>query len=130
MGDTVRVVAAVVETRGRWLLGLRPSEKRHGGLWEFPGGKLGDGESVLDAARRELAEELSLRVTSLGPTLFTARDGEGPFVIDFVRVTVEGEAEAREHAEIGWFDLGELAELPLAPADRAFATWLADRRRP
>jgi 8-oxo-dGTP diphosphatase len=126
MHEEVRVVAAVVERRGRWLLGLRPTGKRHGGLWEFPGGKLGEGESVLDATRRELSEELSLRVTSLGRTLFTARDGETPFVIDFVEATVEGEAEAREHAAIGWFDLVELEELPLAPADRAFATWLGD----
>ena len=126
--EEVRVVAAVIERRGRWLLGLRPSDKRHGGLWEFPGGKLGESESVLAATRRELAEELSLRVTRLGRTLFTARDENTPFVIDFVEVTAEGEPESREHPALGWFTLDELEELPLAPADRAFASWLAARR--
>lgn len=123
----VRVIAAVVEDGGRWLLGRRPAEKRHAGLWEFPGGKLLDGESASDAARRELAEELDLAVKAAGRTLFTARDPASPFVIEFVEIFVEGSPTPHEHDELGWFDVEALRELPLAPADRAFATWLAAR---
>lgn len=123
--DAVRVLAAVIERDGRWLVGRRPEGKRHGGLWEFPGGKLHRGETLLDAARRELAEELALRALSLGRTLFTARDGDAPFVIDFTEVVVAGAATAIEHSEIAWLGLPELEALPLAPADRAFVAWLA-----
>lgn len=127
MADAVRVVAAVVESDGRWLLGRRPPEKRHGDLFEFPGGKLDDGESTLDAARRELAEELALTVESLGRTLFTVRDEGSPFVIEFIEVVVSGTPIASEHTAVGWFDRHELAALPLAPADAAFVEVLLAR---
>lgn len=125
---SIRVVAAVVEDGGRWLLGQRPPSKRHGGLWEFPGGKVDAAETTLQAVRRELAEELSLSVVSVGATWLTARDGSSAFVIDFVEVVVAGTPTAHEHSEIGWFDLSDLGELPLAPADRAFVDWLVGSR--
>jgi len=122
--SVIQVVAAVVDRGGRYLLGRRPVEKRHGGLWEFPGGKLLEGESLLDAAHRELREELALAVTGAGATLFSARDSGSPFVINFVEITVDGEPEATEHSEIGWFELAQLREMALAPADAAFVDWL------
>ena len=128
MPDIIRVVAAVVESDGRWLLGRRPPEKRHGDLFEFPGGKLDEGESPLDAARRELAEELALRVESVGRTLFSVRDPGSPFVIDFVEVVATGTPTPNEHTEVGWFGRDQLAGLPLAPADAAFVDVLLARR--
>jgi 8-oxo-dGTP pyrophosphatase MutT (NUDIX family) len=61
----IRVLAAVIRRNDRFLLCRRPSWKRHGGLWEFPGGKLEPGETPLEAAARELAEECCLRATEL-----------------------------------------------------------------
>ena len=61
--EPVPVVAAVIRREGRYLLGRRPGHKRHGGLWEFPGGKLHDGEDAEAAAHRELDEELALAPT-------------------------------------------------------------------
>jgi 8-oxo-dGTP diphosphatase len=124
----VRVVAAVVQREGRYLLGLRPYAKRHGGLWEFPGGKVHAGESTLDAARRELAEELDLRGVTLGRCLLSVRDEGSQFVIDFHDVEVEGSPTALEHEAVGWFTPDELRSLPLAPADARFAAGLAGER--
>jgi 8-oxo-dGTP pyrophosphatase MutT (NUDIX family) len=118
--DEIRVVAAVIEREGRYLLGRRPDHKRHGGLWEFPGGKLDPGEDYAGAATRELAEELELEVTSVGGLLLSCRDDGSPFVIDFIEVEAVGTARALEHSEIGWFTPAELAALETAPADRRF----------
>jgi len=122
----IRVVAAVVRREGRYLLGLRPAEKRHGGLWEFPGGKTDPGESLLDAARRELSEEMDLRVTGVGRRLLSVPDTGSGFVIDFLEIRVSGEPTALEHAEIGWFRPDEMTDMALAPADERFARQLLD----
>lgn len=116
----IRVLAAVIRRGDRILLGKRPAHKRHPGLWEFPGGKLEAGESVLDAGRRELAEELKLSVLSIGETLFVCRDPGSPFLIEFVEVVAEGDPVAIEHQEIRWLSLMDAHGLALAPADRAY----------
>lgn len=121
-------MAAVVRRDGRYLLGRRPEEKRHGGLWEFPGGKLDEGEDAAAAARRELAEELSLETVDVGAVLHSVRDPASPFVIHFHPVDVLGEPEALEHEQVGWFTLDEMAGMSLAPADETFAGWLRSGR--
>jgi len=118
--DPIPVVAAVVLRDGRYFVARRPDHKRHGGLWEFPGGKLDPGETWRDAAARELDEELGLHLVHLGRTLFEARDPNSVFVIRFVEVEVAGTVEPREHSAVGWFTLAELSVMPLAPSDAAF----------
>jgi len=125
--EPVPVIAAVIRRDGRYLLARRPEEKRHGGLWEFPGGKLLEGEALASAADRELEEELTMRAVSVGALLFSASDGDSHFVIHFVEVEAEGEPVALEHSEVGWFTSAELAELPLAPADARFVRTMEER---
>lgn len=83
------------------------------------------GESVLDAARRELSEELELGVTAVGARLLSVSDVGSPFVIDFVEVLATGSPTPLEHDAVGWFLPGEILDLPLAPADARFAERLA-----
>jgi 8-oxo-dGTP diphosphatase len=116
----IRVLAAVIEQDGRWLLCLRPARKRHGGCWEFPGGKVEPGESHVEAARREMREELGVEVVEAGDVLCSHHDPDSPFVIDFVAVRITGEPRALEHEALRWVTPDEAAGLPLAPADRAF----------
>ena len=118
---TVRVVAAVVRRGDEVLICRRPAHKRHGGLWEFPGGKVRAGETFAEALRRELDEELGVRLTGCGSVVFVARDPGSPFRIHFVEVAIEGEPECREHDGIEWVGTDGLDELPLAPADAEFA---------
>ena len=58
----IPVVAAVVRRGSRFLVGRRPAHKRHGGLWEFPGGKVEPGENEQTCLKRELSEELDIEI--------------------------------------------------------------------
>lgn len=125
--DRIAVVAAVIRQDGRYLVCRRPPNKRHGGLWEFPGGKVLAGETRFEAVRRELSEELELDASDVGEVLMAVADAGSPFLIEFVATVAVGTPVLHEHTEVGWFTPGELQDLPLAPADRRFADSL--RRR-
>ncbi len=120
---SISVLAAVIERNGRYLICQRPAHKHHGSLWEFPGGKLEDGETFLMAAKRELSEELALNVISIGAIRMSTSEvgGGGEFQINFVDVEVSGEPQLLEHADYRWVSAAELLELPLAPSDKLFA---------
>ena len=118
-------MAAVIYREDRVLVCRRPVHKRHGGLWEFPGGKCEPGESDAAAIERELREELAVSVTSVGPAWGAVADPLSEFVIVFAPVCIEGEPECLEHSEIRWVAVGELSNMTLAPSDRAFVQdWL------
>jgi 8-oxo-dGTP diphosphatase len=128
--EPIRVLAAVIRRGERLLLCRRPAHKRHGGLWEFPGVKLEPGESLLEAARREMQEELGATALSVDETLYVCSDPGSIFMIEFVRVEIHGEPRALEHDEARWVTLAELDGLQLAPADAAFVNWLRTRPVP
>jgi 8-oxo-dGTP pyrophosphatase MutT (NUDIX family) len=126
--DLIRVIAAVISRGDKLLVCQRPLTKRHGGLWEFPGGKRQRGESDAQAATRELREELGVDVLEVGEELITVRDEGSPFLIAFLPVSISGQPICREHMALQW-DLPEvIAQLPLAPSDREFVSWCLARR--
>jgi mutator protein MutT len=114
------VVAAVLCRAGTVLLCRRPLAKRHGGLWEFPGGKVHEGESAREALARELDEELGLAIESAGEALTAIEDPGSSFTIAFHLVAASGTPRAIEHLEIAWVPLAAVARYPLAPSDRRF----------
>lgn len=120
MAGAIRVVAAVIARGKSYLVCRRPEHKRYGGLWEFPGGKVLDDESIVEAVGRELAEELDVTVLDVGQPLFVAQDPGSPFLIEFRPVAVRGEPRALEHTAVRWASVPELSQLRLAPADARF----------
>jgi mutator protein MutT len=119
----IRVLAAIIKRGERYLMCQRAGHKRHGGLWEFPGGKLEAGESRADAARRELEEELGLALDHAGDVVYRMRDPGSTFLIEFVPIAARGEPQPLEHMALAWVTLREAVGLPLAPSDRAFVEW-------
>jgi 8-oxo-dGTP diphosphatase len=111
-------VGVVIDGEGRVLVALRPEEKHQGGRWEFPGGKVEDGESVLDALARELAEEVALEVVATDPLLVIEHDyGDRHVCLDVHLVTAwRGEASGQEGQPLRWLapDALDAAEFPAA----------------
>lgn len=120
-------MACVVHRGDLLLLCQRPVHKRHGGLWEFAGGKAEANESDERAAARELQEELGVTLVRASPAIFEMADPGSPYIIAFLPVEIEGEPVPNEHSDIIWGRPSDLATLPLAPSDQAFLQWLMTR---
>lgn len=116
----ISVVAAVARRDQEVLVALRSPGKRHGGLWEFPGGKVLEGETLHEAVRRELAEELGVGASRVEDPVFRARDPGSPFLILFIPVQLDGAPRPMEHSALSWRPPSELTGLPLAPSDARF----------
>lgn len=131
-GTTRRqVVAGVVVSRGDVLCARRSRPEHLAGRWEFPGGKVEQGENPREALRRELQEELGITVQV--DAEFESRHGPWPIDADhemraFFATLVTGEAEVGDsHDEICWLPVAELPTLEWLDADRPIADALAAR---
>ena len=120
----ISVLAAVIRRNEKYLICQRPVHKRHGGLWEFPGGKLEPGETYVDAAKRELAEELGVEALTVGSPLFSIADPGSEFLIEFVPTEIVGEPQCLEHIDLKWPPVEQLSSFQLAPSDQRFVEFL------
>ncbi len=111
-------VAVLQQTDGSFLLSSRPEGKPYAGYWEFPGGKLEEGESVEQALKRELAEELDIQITQAHPWF--------SFIMRYTHATVrlhtwrvrewQGELRGLEGQQFIFQQLQQLpAQLDVAP---------------
>lgn len=111
------VAVALIDGDGRCLMQQRPHDKRHGGLWEFPGGKVEPGEHPDAALVRELAEELAIEVAAdaLVPVGFAT---DRPVTMLLYRCAVWGGApQPLAAAALRWDRPAALAALPMPPVD-------------
>lgn len=108
--------------RGQILMQQRPAAKHHGGLWEFPGGKVENGENPRTALCREIAEELGIIINpgDLTPMLLADEQGSPAIVLFLYTCSKwQGDPAACEGQQWAWLDREEAAGLPLAPMDRS-----------
>ncbi len=121
---------ALVDIDGRVLIAQRPDGKAMAGLWEFPGGKVDEGETPEEALIRELQEELGIDTeeSCLAPFTFASHRYETFHLLMplYVCRVWQGEAEAREGQTLKWVRPDRLRDYPMPPADVPLIAMLRD----
>ena len=129
---TVHVaVGVVIDESNRVLVSLRAKQAHQGGLWEFPGGKCEPGETIEEALRRELDEELGIQVLRDAPLCEISHDyGDKRVLLEVRRVlSFAGEPKGREGQAVRWaaIDSLEPSQFPAANGPIIRRIQLADR---
>ena len=116
----LHVVGAIIIDEGRLLACKRAAHKASPGLWEFPGGKVHDGESGFDAIRRELLEELDLDVTPVA-TFNRSSTPVGDLVIDLETIICRPnsafQGASTDHDAFRWLGKFDLSSVDWATPD-------------
>ncbi|MFQ6550917.1 8-oxo-dGTP diphosphatase MutT [Aestuariibius insulae] len=112
---------ALIDVDGRVLLAQRPDGKDMAGLWEFPGGKVEDGESPETALIRELQEELGIDTweSCLAPLTFASHSYPDFHLLMplFACRKWNGTPRSVENQALKWVKASDLSEYPMPPAD-------------
>jgi 8-oxo-dGTP diphosphatase len=122
-------VGVLIDAQGRFLLTSRPVGKVYAGYWEFPGGKLEAGESVEQALRRELIEEIGIHIGAVQPWKIELMDYEHARVrLHFCKVfDWTGEFEMREQQAMAWQSLPVQVQ-PVLPGTLPVLRWFAEEQ--
>lgn len=114
------VTAAIIIQDGKILLTRRPDDKRHPGMWEFPGGKVDPGESPEDALRRELLEELGVAasVDKIFEVVYYRYEWGAVLILAYSCTIASGPLKNLGVAEHRWVLPGDLACYDILPADQ------------
>ena len=122
-------VGVLLQPGGAFLLTSRPPGKVYAGYWEFPGGKVEPGESVEQALRRELAEELGIAIGAVHPWQVEVVDYPHALVrLNFCKVfDWSGELQMREGQQFSWQQL-PVAVAPVLPGTVPVLRWFAAER--
>ncbi len=121
-------VGILLKANGDVLLACRPEGKPFAGYWEFPGGKVEQGESVFDALKREFEEEVGVQILSADAWCGVEHVYPHAHVRlhFFISRAWKGEPQAREGQQLAW--QGSVAVAPVLPATIPLLEWL-DRIR-
>ncbi len=114
----LKVVAGFLKKGDKFLLVRRPLNKKRGGLWEFPGGKVEDGETLKEAIERELKEELGIETKAKNLVCKTIyKYPEGEIELSLLEVEFKEDPILKEALESKWVTIEESEKLELCPAD-------------
>lgn len=122
-------VGVLIDKDGRFLLTSRPEGKVYAGYWEFPGGKLEAGETVEQALRRELQEELGITIAAAEPWKVELVDYPHARVrLHFCKVfDWAGALQMREQQTMSWQQL-PVQVTPVLPGTVPVLQWFAQER--
>lgn len=121
---------ALIDADGRILLAQRPEGKTLAGLWEFPGGKIEQGETPEACLIREMEEELGIttKVACLAPLTFASHTYDDFHLLMplFVCRRYQGIPKGQEGQAIKWVRAKDLRDYPMPPADEPLIPILQD----
>jgi len=125
------VALALVTSDGRWLVDRRQSRDQFAAMWEFPGGRMREGETPHQAAVRECREEVGLEVTAVDELRPVEHD-YGAFRVRLHPVVCRCESEDARPcdpsvAEVRWVDWETLVKLAMPEANRSIIESLRQR---
>ncbi len=122
-------MGVLIDAEGRFLMTSRPTGKVYADHWEFPGGKLESGETVAQALRRELNEELGIDIGEAHPWQVEIVDYPHALVrLHFCKVYEwAGEFEMREGQAMAWQQLPVVVR-PVLPGTIPVLRWFAQER--
>jgi 8-oxo-dGTP diphosphatase len=123
------IVGIVRDPADRILIGQRPDGKHMAGSWEFPGGKLEQGEPPVEGLRRELEEEVGIRVEMAEPLIeqrYSYPERDVRLDVWWV-LSYSGQVHPRESQALRWVSAGELSTVALLPADAPIVTAIRQR---
>lgn len=113
------VIAAIIMKDGKVLIAQRAQGQRLAGKWEFPGGKLEEGETPQECLKRELKEELDIDIEVgeyFGESVYHYETG--PIRLVFYKACVlGGSCRLNVHSSVKWVAPHELEKYDFAPAD-------------
>lgn len=120
MKKTVKVVGAIIENNNNEILcALRSKDMSLPMMWEFPGGKIEEGESVNEAIVREIKEELDCDIEVISIFNDNTHEYEN-IIVNLITVKcklISGNPKAKEHAKLLWLPIDYLESLNWAAAD-------------
>jgi A/G-specific adenine glycosylase len=126
-----KVTAAVIWQKGKVLLAQRPANGLLGGLWEFPGGKVEQGESFEAGLKREICEELAAEI-EVGEPFGVYRHAYTHFKVTLHAFTCrlrDGETpQPIEASQLVWAEIAELENYPMGKIDRQIARRIVDEQ--
>ncbi len=130
MTDRIVVVAAVIEQDGRFLVARRLEGTHLAGYWEFPGGKVDEGEALEPALEREIEEELGSAISGLRKIFQTRHSyAERTVELHFYRCELIGTARPLLGQELRWISRDEFSSMEFPPADAELIDRLIHERR-
>ncbi|WP_371188151.1 8-oxo-dGTP diphosphatase MutT [Thalassotalea maritima] len=129
MSEVVHVAVGVIYKDQQYFLTRRHQNVHQGGKWEFPGGKVEQGETVHQALHRELQEEIAIDTLAMMPLVDISHDyGDKQVRLEvFLVDQFIGEPNAQEGNEQGWFSLEQLQQLEFPKANVAIIEALLKR---
>ncbi len=112
-------VGVLINTAGAVLLGQRPVGKPYAGYWEFPGGKIESGETLLAALTRELQEEIDVRIDDAEEFMVLEHDYPHAYVRLHICLVKSWQSQPRglENQALGWLNIKDVDQLNVAGFD-------------
>ena len=129
MKKIIHVVCAIFEKDGKILICRRKEGLKNEGKWEFPGGKVIDGESMLKALRREIKEELNIDI-KIGDQVSKVKYFEGKFtLLAFKCEALSPIISSNDHDKLEWVAKEKLLSYDLLSADEVIIKEILESKK-